>query len=373
MRMKVLKRDLIKVTAAAFFGFMLRMLAEPPTFSPPFPHCDCSVGGPLLQPTPASTKRASRDSVLQLVEPFQPSTRFEVISYDYFNKTSIYNNFNDDPGMQFLKHQKNDVQDMMQQAATLINSGKSVAWHLQKLRNGYRRIDPLRGQEFILDMEVDHSDSSSGSEVHRLHLVKPFSSAQLISKTKINNNQTIHLILTTSRADERFHRFMDNFEKACLQTKDSVYLLIVLFTGEGPSSGQLVSAVQSTMNLLRKKYSHARMRVIQTVKPFSRAVGLDLGARDLPQDALLFFCDVDVTFSSKFLTRCRENAVQGKQVFYPMVFAQYKPDIAKKYSPPEKVTSMLAINKYTGLLVLTSGLHAMFWLGWKLVSRKACA
>ena len=41
---------------------------------------------------------------------------------------------------------------------------------------------------------------------------------------------------------------------------------------------------------------------------------IDLGAKQLPPDSLLFFCDVDLTITPDFLTRCRHNTVQGKQV-----------------------------------------------------------
>ncbi len=45
---------------------------------------------------------------------------------------------------------------------------------------------------------------------------------------------------------------------------------------------------------------------------------LDLGAKQLPPDALIFFCDADVTITPDFLTRCRHNVIQGEQVLMRM-------------------------------------------------------
>ncbi len=36
------------------------------------------------------------------------------------------------------------------------------------------------------------------------------------------------------------------------------------------------------------------------------------------------------------------------QVYYPITFAQYNPDIVKEYSPEGKVNGLNEINKYTG-------------------------
>ena len=47
---------------------------------------------------------------------------------------------------------------------------------------------------------------------------------------------------------------------------------------------------------------------------FTSICRIDLGVKQLPPESLLFFCDADVTITPDFLTRCRHNAIQGKQV-----------------------------------------------------------
>ena len=335
--------DVIKFLLAASFGFVLRTLIGMPCTEKQCPNCpDCSQ---LL----SEQELLKADLHFQLREPFKPKTMYEVLRYDYFTMSAIVNNFDDDPKIGLLGHQKSDIKDISHQAMALYNSGRPDKWKMVKLINGYRRLDPLRGEEFILDVVIAQEGNEKVEETHRLELVKPFGVAHLLNDKTSSSSKMVHFILPISGISKRFETFMKNFEEVCLkQSQEHAYLLIVLFVGKSTSDQSQADNLKLMARGLTNKYHNAHIRIIQTRREFSRALGLDLGAKQLPTNALIFFCDADVQFTAEALTRCRLNTEEGKQVYYPIVFAQYSPDVVKKYSPPERVKNLFDINKYTG-------------------------
>ncbi|ELU06608.1 hypothetical protein CAPTEDRAFT_168658 [Capitella teleta] len=333
--------DLLKFLIAVGFGFMLRAMTS--CSIPECPACPDCVRMNI------ETDLLKSDLQFQLREAFKPKSMYEVLRYEHFSMTAISDNFDDDPQINLLGHQKSDIKDIVHQAMAMYNSGRPDKWQITKLINGYRRYDPLRGEEVILDVLLSPEKSNTHvEELHRLELVKPFGTAHLLNDNTAGEHKVIHFILPITGLSDKFKTFMQNFEDICLNQSKHVYLMIVLFLGKQPETGNDADKMKVIARGLTDKYPNAHIRIIQTRTPFSRAIGLDLGARQLPTDALLFFCDVDVRFDAESLDRCRMNAVAGKQVYYPIVFAQYNPDIVNKFSPEDRVKDLMKINKYTG-------------------------
>lgn len=85
-----------------------------------------------------------------------------------------------------------------------------------------------------------------------------------------------------------------------------------------------------------RKYPKADLSIISMMGNFSRGLALELGSSQLHNNSLLFFCDVDLIFSGDALQRCRDNAVQGRQVYFPVVFSQYNPKIVYSEKAPRE-------------------------------------
>lgn len=56
----------------------------------------------------------------------------------------------------------------------------------------------------------------------------------------------------------------------------------------------------------------------------------------VPSDNILFLINEDMHFTDVALKHCRSIPIQGKQVYYPVAFGQYDPDIIEKGMPPGK-------------------------------------
>lgn len=144
----------------------------------------------------------------------------------------------------------------------------------QDLLYGYRRIDPLHGVDYVLDLlllykkfkgrkvtvpvrrhaylqqtfaelefieETDYQTDISSSTLSRSQLLNEQNKAegdrifsnernQMLSYEEIKQRETIHIILPLYGRFDAFQRFMLNYERTCLMTKELVYLLVVLFS-----------------------------------------------------------------------------------------------------------------------------------------------
>lgn len=108
---------------------------------------------------------------------------------------------------------------------------------------------------------------------------------------------------------------MDNFEKVCLNSNQNVKLIIILVDNDSNQDKE------NHLDLIKdyhNKYPKADLSVIPMTGEFSRGLALELGASGLNNNSLLFFCDVDLVFSSDALQRCRD-ATEGRQAYFPVM------------------------------------------------------
>ena len=57
-------------------------------------------------------------------------------------------------------------------------------------------------------------------------------------------------------------------------------------------------------------------------------------SHEFSKDALLFLVDIDCSFDQQLLYRIRHNTHQGKQVYFPIMFSQYDPDMMNSSIKP---------------------------------------
>jgi len=293
------------------------------------------------------------DIHVQLREPFKPQTTQELIVYDYFNTSSVMKISADDPKTGLHGPRKSDIRDALHQALILHNTGRRSQWQLKYLINGYQRYDPLRGEEYIFDLELerDKKVDEEQREVYRLHIVKPYSPAQLVDEKRVRENERLtHIIVPVTLLNPRLKQFLKNFENLCSIIREDVYLLLVLFINRTNGSQSKIALVKEQTLSISRRYHNAHISILQTRKQYSRSLGIELGVKQLPNASLMFFCTVDVDILPSFLFRCQQNALLSRQVYYPIVFAQYDPKIVQTYSKKYDYKDLYSINRHTGKL-----------------------
>ncbi|XP_063152793.1 chondroitin sulfate synthase 3 [Candoia aspera] len=319
---------------------------------------------------------------------FQPRDRNEVIEWDFLTGKLLYSIAENQPPRQNINNiLRAALDDTVMQVMEIINENSKSRGRLidfNEIQYGYRRVDPLHGVEYILDllllykrhkgrkvtvpvrrhaylqqlfskpffreeeeldvrsvMENEQSDTQSFSFLS--NSLKMFSSFQGIKESRGRSNKKIHILVPLTGRYDIFLRFMENFEKTCLVTKQNVRLAVILFN---PDSSQDSSKHIELISAYRNKYPMADITVIPMAGAFSRGLGLETASSQFENDTLLLFCDVDLIFTPDFLQRCRANTIQGEQVYYPIIFSQYDPKVTYGDHPP--VDSHFVFTKKTG-------------------------
>ncbi|XP_076465288.1 chondroitin sulfate synthase 1-like [Babylonia areolata] len=290
---------------------------------------------------------------------FPAHKREEVISWEFFNKP-IYSQFHNNPRRGMEGSVSGALDDAVEQVMELVNRnarqrGRTIDF--KEILYGYRRVNPLVGADFILDLlliyrkhkgrkmtvqvrrhaylqqgflgiQMREEDTVFVPKVsmgeHVLHLFQKVAGGKgWKGKLQDKHTETIHFIMPLAGRFKIFVRFMQNFEDVCLRRHEAAHLVVVLYHSKGDDSDH-----QRSVDLLQRyqrRYGASRIEIVHAQGAFSRGRGLELGAQRCGSDALLFFVDVDILWTVSALTRIRLNTKLGQQVYFPIVFSQYDP------------------------------------------------
>ena len=284
-----------------------------------------------------------------------PKTKSDILSWDYISKAIVsHKNVNPRHGLTFPL--KVALDDVISQVIQIVNKnarqkGRTIDY--KDLWYGYRRVNPLYGADYVLDLLLTYKKHTGNKvtvavrrhaylqqtfgeisviedpftsnypsppdELESPALFKQFGAGNQTSLSYISNKveEVVHFILPLMGRLNIFKRFMTSYEEVCLKPGAKTQLHVILFNDS--SADILINVIGG----YQKKYGGDKIEVIFAEGPFARAKALDLGAVQCDQNDLLFFIDVDITFTSDILHRIRMNTKQGSQVYYPIVFSQY--------------------------------------------------
>ena len=190
-----------------------------------------------------------------------------------------------------------------------------------------QRVDPQRGIDyFIHALERDGDGEYNSRFLHALRETEPL---QVVSVQPANHHTTkVNFVVPTAAVSKAFQRFMISFENTFLACTppEQVSLFVILYSdGQVKKYSKNLFATTTLLQLYKKKYPNADLRLVTTDRPFSRKESIELASREHPSFELLFLADIHVDFSHHFLERCRMNAVENHQVYFPAVFTPYDP------------------------------------------------
>ncbi|XP_039482171.1 chondroitin sulfate N-acetylgalactosaminyltransferase 1 [Drosophila santomea] len=296
------------------------------------------------------------------------NNEYELIPYNHFTFTRVYPI---DLGLgkrvveKPIGYRRRDLIEAVNKALESLNrnhsvrirakgAGSAVAYSSDVIKytlddfiEGIYRNEPTTGTQYELYFQ---SVKHQASAVRRALVMRPFAPLQTVQLSELPPNvdngsvppthspPIIHVILPLAG---RLHSFR-SFLKMLAKLEDRRLELIVVYFG--------TSGLGQARNLAGRS---TRTQFLALNETFSRAKALRLGAEHIQpaaEDVLLFMCDVDIMFTTKFLERCRWNTAPGKKVYYPVVFSLYNPHVVYSLQgkPLPSEEEQLVISRDTG-------------------------
>ena len=195
------------------------------------------------------------------------------------------------------------------------------------VENMLQRVDPSRGIDYFLQLTDQSKSGHLKSEFyHALREIEPPRATSMNSPNC--GSIKVNFVVATPPVSRGFQRFMLSFENSFLARNppELVSLLVILYSdGKFKKYDKDLFSVVTLLDLYRKKYPKSDLRLITTRNPYSRKETIEIVSKEYPTYELLFLADIHIDFSMQFIERCRMNAIENEQVYFPMVFSPYDP------------------------------------------------
>ncbi|XP_058064132.1 chondroitin sulfate synthase 1 [Anopheles bellator] len=297
----------------------------------------------------------------------RPRTLDELLEWDFIAK-SLYSAMHPNPKRRIESSTKEGLSDVIREIMEHINNfsrqrGRMIEF--RELLYGYTRVNSLYGQDLILDLllvykkyrgkkmtvpvrrhlyiqrsftEIQVREVTADRISHRMKSLLSGGLGRLTALGGAGNtaldtsrgcdHSRIVFVLPLSGRTETFGRFLRNYEEVALRPMDwnppCTDLLVALYV-DAPESPALLTLLTG----LQSRHPAARINFVPLSGNFSRGLALDQATKSshCTDDDILFFIDVDMVFSAQSLVRIRQNVIRGRQIYLPIVFSEYAPDL----------------------------------------------
>lgn len=275
--------------------------------------------------------------------PFEPKSRFEVLSWEYFTEEEIYSCLDGSPKCELRGIDRMDVADVIDVSIAELNKKYMPVLHMKKqqLINGYRRFDPIRGMEYILDLqlEVVNQKGHSQSITKRVHLVRPLGRIEILPMPYVTEATRVHIIIPLMTQVRNYvTHFLEVFAANAFETSENAILTFLFIydpvEAQQVNQNDIFASVKTQITAYEHKYPTVKIPWIsvKTETP-SQIKFMDIISKKHPVDTLFFLASINTNINSEFLNRCRMNSINNWQVFFPIHFQDYNPDVAYHNQP----------------------------------------
>ncbi|XP_072746635.1 chondroitin sulfate synthase 2 [Anoplolepis gracilipes] len=272
----------------------------------------------------------------------RPLGRFDILRWSYFNESHVF--FETDfVNIQELRGDaKSDIDYVINAVTNNIINKYDGKLSFKKLLNGYQKFDASRGMDYVLD--IAFNEVTTGKEIRkRIEVCKPLGKVEIIPVPYVTENTRINIIITINlNKKQDALNFMEHYAQDCMEKKYKTFLMMVLlYNFDSPSKGKgdVFYEVKKYILMLNEKYKKDQSRITWLsirlpsnvtsidLNPMLKIAVTDLCAKKFSPESLVLLMEVGTKLKIDYLNRVRMNTISRYQIFNPIPFIEFHPDI----------------------------------------------
>ncbi|XP_014241886.1 chondroitin sulfate synthase 2 [Cimex lectularius] len=306
--------------------------------------------------------------------PMTPPTRFDLLAWQHFDLDNIYLPSDFQNYKPLIGPDRQDILNALNKSVDWVMSRYPSELHFRRLVNGYRRFDASRGLDYILDLGF--KDNTGKEVVKRIEVSKPLGKVELLPMPYVTESTRIFMLLPVQSNDNQpASEFMKKYSNTCSQTDLTFLLLILLYEPRAPGKGHEADVFKEikalATDLSSKKHRDCKIAWISIRLPevdhkapledhLTYFAMTDLVSKKLSQESLILFTEPNMELRSDYLNRVRMGTITGKQVYSPIPFTEYNPEIV--FRNVSQRNTVLEIHKNSGRFDIDNTRHLSFYL-----------
>ncbi|XP_043264218.1 chondroitin sulfate synthase 2 isoform X2 [Colletes gigas] len=269
--------------------------------------------------------------------------RFDILRWTYFNETHTL--FSTDfSSVQKLKtNAKFDIDKIINITSSDVIANSDQKLKFKKLLNGYQKFDASRGMDYILDLAF--VDVTTGKEIRkRVEVCKPLGKVEILPVPYVTENTRVNIILIVdSLRKQDALNFLEQYAADCMEKKyKTFFMAVLLYNFDSPSKGKgdVFYDVKQYALMLAEKYKKNQSKItwlsirlpnnVTSIEfdPMLTIAVTDLCIRKFSPESLILFVETGIQLRLDYLNRIRMNTINQYQIFSPIPFVEFHPDIA---------------------------------------------
>lgn len=190
---------------------------------------------------------------------------------------------------------------------------------------------------------------------------RPITHVDTVPMPYVTESSMVHIVLILRNEEEvgATEKFLESYAKNMMAKSDKSELSLIILNQDSKN----FKAIAQNLNTMYKKHG-SRISIITYKYSGSPNANMDFIAADLLSskvgpETLLFVCNPYTQIFPDVLNRVRINTIAGWQIFSPIPFAEYNPDVS---FPGLAKREALNISTNQGFYDINDSEHLSFYL-----------